>query len=470
MAELQLVLDNMWDIVFWKDDNSVNFVPSCWGNPINTLYKFPTSKNEKLVRKLIHDCEDLEHDYEWHAAEAKKVGIPTLKDAQELCKKGQYTSAIESDDNTIQQKTRSGRIHKKKMYESDSESSTTSFQGVQSIQKKNYSTSKNLVSSKDCSSKFSDNMIIENEFFDDVRNTNSDTVRTRYLSDLTNLNDDRRDNPKSNEELLRKDIRSASSRVYRRGVQNVRSDSIGRSLRPDDSRVYAQHLSEQFDVLNNTSNIGSIMRPVSTSGNLKMGSERLLLTRTRSRSLDRNGPEHDGNPLDGSLTVLRQVTELKFEVNKMSLQIDRIEKLLSNFMTENVLGEGDNDGDFLNNIPLGSVDAINSFDYEIKSDKKKFKKLVHLLYLLGGDTTQKIVYSHMNKLITNEAGVLYSGQGKKKKLPFMNLTLYNVILVATRKRLPTATEVDIKKSVALFLATAKSRIKPFGTEKDDDIQ
>ncbi|KAK4885337.1 hypothetical protein RN001_001608 [Aquatica leii] len=69
----------------------------------------------------------------------------------------------------------------------------------------------------------------------------------------------------------------------------------------------------------------------------------------------RNGPEHDGNPSDGSLTVLRQVTELKFEVNKMPLQIDRIEKLLSSFMTENVLGKGDNDGDFLNNIPLGSV-------------------------------------------------------------------------------------------------------------------
>ncbi|KAK4886010.1 hypothetical protein RN001_002281 [Aquatica leii] len=145
-----------------------------------------------------------------------------------------------------------------------------------------------------------------------------------------------------------------------------------------------------------------------------------------------NGPEHDGNPSDGSLTVLRQVTELKFEVNKMPLQIDRIEKLLSNFMTENMLGEGDKDGDFLNNIPLGSVDAINSFDSEIKSDKRKFKKLAHLLYLLEGDTTQKIVYSHMNKLITNEAGVLYSSQGKKKKLPFMNLTLYNVILGTVR--------------------------------------
>ncbi|KAK4878610.1 hypothetical protein RN001_011116 [Aquatica leii] len=134
----------------------------------------------------------------------------------------------------------------------------------------------------------------------------------------------------------------------------------------------------------------------------------------------------------------------------MPLQIDRIEKLLSNFMTENVLGEGDNDGDFLNNIPLGSVDAINSFDSEIKSDKRKFKKLAHLLYLLGGDTTQKIVYSHMNKLITNEAGVLYSGQGKKKKLPCMNLTLYNVILVATRKWLSTATEVDIKNQLHFY--------------------
>ncbi|KAK4872579.1 hypothetical protein RN001_014608 [Aquatica leii] len=93
-------------------------------------------------------------------------------------------------------------------------------------------------------------------------------------------------------------------------------------------------------------------------------------------SEDRNGPEHDGNPSDGSLTVLRQVTELKFEVNKIPLQINRIEKLLSSFMTENVLGEGDNDGDFLNNILLGSVDTINSFDSEIKSDKRKFKKLL----------------------------------------------------------------------------------------------
>ncbi|KAK4880767.1 hypothetical protein RN001_008913 [Aquatica leii] len=101
------------------------------------------------------------------------------------------------------------------------------------------------------------------------------------------------------------------------------------------------------------------------------------------------------------------------------MPLDRIEKLLSKFMTENVLGEGDNDDDFLNNIPLGSVDAINSFDSEIKSDKRKFKKLAHLLYLLGGDTTQKIVYSHMNKLITNEAGVLWPR--KEKEIAFYEL-------------------------------------------------
>lgn len=50
------------------------------------------------------------------------------------------------------------------------------------------------------------------------------------------------------------------------------------------------------------------------------------------------------------------------------------------------------------------------------------------MYLVGGDTTKKIIYNMMNKLITNDAATSYSGQGRKKKISFINLKLYDAII------------------------------------------
>lgn len=110
---------------------------------------------------------------------------------------------------------------------------------------------------------------------------------------------------------------------------------------------------------------------------------------------------------------------------------------------------------------------------------------VQLLSLLGGDTVQRIVYLQMNKMLTNEVATKYSGQGKKKKLPFIKLKIYDAVLgtvrvfnachifdsnyfsiVATRNRCPEATEEEIKKKIGLFLATASSRLKQVSNETE----
>lgn len=92
------------------------------------------------------------------------------------------------------------------------------------------------------------------------------------------------------------------------------------------------------------------------------------------------------------------------------------------------------------------MDVINNFNAELQINNDKFIKLVrhffmycisvllfyylqvNLLSLLGGDTLQKVVYLQMNKLLTNEVATRYSGQGKKKKLPFMTLKMYDAII------------------------------------------
>lgn len=129
----------MWDLVFWKNDNTVNYVPSCWGNSSKTLYKFPKYTNENLVRKYIYDCKDLFSDFDWHPAEAKKIGIKTLAEARKLCLKGQYTSGLDSDDNDEEcRKTKSGRVSKKRVFSSSSESELSVTEEGQPAKRSNY--------------------------------------------------------------------------------------------------------------------------------------------------------------------------------------------------------------------------------------------------------------------------------------------------------------------------------------------
>ncbi|XP_074034654.1 uncharacterized protein isoform X2 [Leptinotarsa decemlineata] len=80
------------------------------------------------------------------------------------------------------------------------------------------------------------------------------------------------------------------------------------------------------------------------------------------------------------------------------------------------------------------------------------------LYLAGGSNSHKSVYMAMQKIFAKNLAIFYSGQGKKKRIPFCSMKIYEAVVSAVRKRHNNVIDESIKKSVSLFLATAKSRL------------
>ncbi|XP_074035575.1 uncharacterized protein [Leptinotarsa decemlineata] len=70
--------------------------------------------------------------------------------------------------------------------------------------------------------------------------------------------------------------------------------------------------------------------------------------------------------------------------------------------------------------------------------------------------TQKCIYMAMQKIFAKNLALFYGGRGKKKKIPFCSVKIYEAVVSAVRKRHNNVTDESIKKSVSLFLATAKS--------------
>lgn len=166
---------------------------------------------------------------------------------------------------------------------------------------------------------------------------------------------------------------------------------------------------------------------------------------------------------EGQIALLhRQYVELKFDISQIASKLEHMERLLNNIAAvsgSSSSQETVHDGHtFLDQLPLTSVNDINNFDCIITESSEKFNLLVQLLYLVGGTTPKTIIFNILKKMLTNEAATYYSGQGRKHKLPFMDLKLYNAVTVATRKREPSITDMDLKRITSLFLATAPSRL------------
>lgn len=115
-----------WDVVFWEDQ-TLSYVPTCWGNNDKTSYKFPNTKNENILRRYIHEGNDIISNFSWCAGTPKKTNITSLELAKQLCERGQYTSNLETDDQQDDDCywTKSGRLKKKRKL-STSESSEAS--------------------------------------------------------------------------------------------------------------------------------------------------------------------------------------------------------------------------------------------------------------------------------------------------------------------------------------------------------
>ncbi|KAJ3640341.1 hypothetical protein Zmor_003646 [Zophobas morio] len=113
---------------------------------------------------------------------------------------------------------------------------------------------------------------------------------------------------------------------------------------------------------------------------------------------------------------------------------------------------------FLNKLPCSTINDLEEIELEIAGDKNKFDELVAVLYLTGREQVQKTVYAILKKLLMNQVAVKFSGQGRKSKMPFNELTVNKAVICATRKRHKNATDTEIKKTVGLYLAQAKARM------------
>ncbi|KAK4885429.1 hypothetical protein RN001_001700 [Aquatica leii] len=155
-------------------------------------------------------------------------------------------------------------------------------------------------------------------------------------------------------------------------------------------------------------------------------------------------------------TINRQLSDIKFEIKNLRKTFERIENLLLS-KTANNLEIGETEEDLFQNLPVSSVEELENFNIKLE-DKQVLNRLVAFLYVLGGEDAHKTIYVMLKKVMTNEVAQLFSTQGRKQKRAFLELkNLYGAITTATRKRHQNANLDAIKKSVGLYLASAKAR-------------
>ncbi|CAH1114938.1 unnamed protein product [Psylliodes chrysocephalus] len=156
--------------------------------------------------------------------------------------------------------------------------------------------------------------------------------------------------------------------------------------------------------------------------------------------------------------ILEELTEIKYHMRETKAVLSRMEHFLnssSNNPTNVTIPQTLNA--ILDLLPCETKEQLEKVDSLIH-ESRYMKELVNYLYLAGGDNPHKSAYLAMQKLFARQLAVYYSGQGKKKKIPFCNMKLYEAVFGAIRRRHPNVTDEGIKKSVSLFLATAKSRL------------
>ncbi|KAJ3661565.1 hypothetical protein Zmor_005956 [Zophobas morio] len=141
----------------------------------------------------------------------------------------------------------------------------------------------------------------------------------------------------------------------------------------------------------------------------------------------------------------------EFDVFETDIQI-----LKGNY--QNPLGAShttsDSSKELIKKIPCSTEEELNELDLSIKNEDL-YNELVKILVLQGGKNEEKCIFLIMKKILTRNLASKYSGQGKKHKLPFCNLKIYQAVIDGTRKRFEEACEDNIKKTVGLFLAQSK---------------
>lgn len=89
-----------WDIIIWTKEDTTDLVPSVWGNPEKTLYKYPVGPgiSEEVKNQLVLKCDDLESSYQAYPACCKMPGVTSYERALQLVNKLEDTSNLESEE------------------------------------------------------------------------------------------------------------------------------------------------------------------------------------------------------------------------------------------------------------------------------------------------------------------------------------------------------------------------------------
>eukprot|EP00102_Acyrthosiphon_pisum_P019368 XP_016656578.1 PREDICTED: putative uncharacterized protein DDB_G0282133 isoform X2 [Acyrthosiphon pisum] len=170
-------------------------------------------------------------------------------------------------------------------------------------------------------------------------------------------------------------------------------------------------------------------------------------------------------------SLIRSVTNIKYELKDMTAKIDRIEERQTNMMhyaasndypcnsSGNVLHTNSIDETW--NFPLTSFEELDGFEQNLLDDGYKIK-LISYLRRLEKPTIGAMTREILAKLFHNDLLAQFSYVGQKGKKIFSVLNTCSILFAAVRsvKNYKNCTDLDIIKPLKPYLANATARGKP----------
>ncbi|KAI4454249.1 hypothetical protein MML48_4g00006902 [Holotrichia oblita] len=396
-----------WDIIVWEKENAIDYVPSVWGNLKNTMYKYPLGMSQQKTRQIIYDCKDISSNYKWYGAKVKRYGIKSLKKAQELCSRGEYSSMSENTDDDDDDEEMSPHGQKKR------------------------------------------SSIIENTEF-----KIPEVPKIRHYARHIDIQDD--PNSEGNRhELLAETNRNNASLLME---QNTDKKRYNLPVSNNEDEINVTEASAVASSAEEYEHVYSEGTMYSTMFEIFLFDKNIFLAALSVTSSPASTLTNYSN-LSSSSDILNEIlknqVEIKYTLKDLSKRLDQVDNFIkyTSKIDTSILEESP----LLNKLPCETIADVNVLENFV-ADNQNFDQLVNFLYLLGGESDSKTIYYIMKKLLTNEVALQYSGIGKKRKLPFCTLHIYKAVIAATRKRHRNVAEEQVRKVVSLYLAQSKARI------------
>ncbi|KAF5294108.1 hypothetical protein FQR65_LT20007 [Abscondita terminalis] len=404
-----------WDIVFWDNKESVDYVPSIWAINEGTSYKWPIGVPVNLQQKLIQTCDPLiDVKFRICKGTAKMKGITSLFEAEKYCEKASYTSSLDTTDvedcrNSVEQDI----------------SSADDDDGDLSMTKRFEFTAP----TREHHNKFGS--VSEDLLLRKKRKIIDDTVRCSSPRPAVSIGSR---------------LYSSSSPSTVLGIEEAERSPARYRSSPKTAISTRAHVSSSFSP-----------KTVIETGDVE---ESLTQSYCSSPRTVLNGNGTSSSNLQVSMTeaeklIYKGIVGLQWEVSEINNQLKkRLNYLEENLLTGKVLHAPTNETWML---PLEDEHALNAIEQQISDDQSKSDNLIQRLYLCGGDTFHKAVYASMNKLISKRLAMCYSGEGRKGKLSFQKLKCYEAVKKAARRRFQEVTDKELNKSISSYLAGASDR-------------